>query len=202
MFEEKKKKSFFFLQEFVIVNPEGSNYLIAAESEEERDSWVRAIQKVVQVEDSIETGLIEKRGILKFRNIPKFFVLKEGVLMWFASENDATLEGSTTLMSATIALGQTLDGGPAFVIATLETKFVIGCESRGEAEDWAAQIKASINASKAKNLAKIQDEEANIFTNDQVPHFEGGSRRDGKIVCLCSDCFLFRTCHDGSGQQV
>ncbi len=50
---------------------------------------------------------------------------------------------------------------------------MIGCSSRAEAEDWASLIKASINASKAKNLAKLQEEEANTFTNEQIPQFAG-----------------------------
>ena len=49
--------------------------------------------------------------------------------MWFASEQDATVEGSTPLLSATVALGATLDGGPAFVVATLEAKAKKKCLS-------------------------------------------------------------------------
>ena len=86
-------------KDFVIVNPSGKNYLINANSEEQRDEWVEALQKVAEVQAE-HLGLLaqanEKRGTLKYRQVPKWFVLKEGVLMWFASETDPQLEGSTT----------------------------------------------------------------------------------------------------------
>ncbi len=162
-------------KDFVIVNPSSDNFVISAASEEERDQWLRAMQKVmdVEVQNFSHVPTIEKRGTLKYRNVPKWFVLKEGVMMWFSGEHEPEVEGSTTLANATVALGETLDGSPAFVIATLEGKHVLGAETREEAEAWASYIKASINAAKAKTQALIEEEEASVFTNEQVPHFSG-----------------------------
>ncbi len=162
-------------KDLVIVNPSGDNCVIHTGSEEERDEWLRAVQKVMEVEvqDFSHLAFMEKRGVLKYRNVPKWFVLKDGVLMWFSGENEPEVEGSTTLASATVALGETLDGAPAFVIATLEGKHVIGAESREEAETWASYVKASITMAKAKNAAKMQEEEVSVFTNDKVPQHLG-----------------------------
>jgi hypothetical protein len=162
-------------KELVIINPSSDNFVVLAASEEERDQWLHAMQKVIDVEVQNFSHLptTEKRGTLKYRNVPKWFVLKEGVLMWFSGEHEPEVEGSTTLASATVALGETMDGSPALVVATLEGKHVLGAETREEAETWASYVKASINAAKAKSQALQEAEAASVFTNEQVPHFSG-----------------------------
>ena len=169
--------------EVLIVNPSGKNYVISGVDVNERDDWLWALEKVIDLNNEdlshLAGQVIEKRGILSYNKKPKWFVLKEGVLMWFASENDPELEGSTTLANATVALGKTMQGEPAFVVATpreelgVPLKFVIGGKDRDECEEWTKYIRAAINSTKVRERVKEDEAEQNLMEvkSVNVPFF-------------------------------
>lgn len=152
-------------KEIAIVNPNDDNYILVANDVQERDSWLDALQSVSAVHKEMadsSSSIPEKRGTLKFRNIDKWFVLRESVLMWFAAENDSHVEGSLSLTNATVALGATLDGGAAFVVANIDGKYVLGAESREVAEEWVELLRNSIRATRKRQIAKKQEEEQQL----------------------------------------
>lgn len=167
--------------DFVIVNPSGKNYVLTALNETDQQEWIEAISKLTEVEaralNYTAGQVIEKRGLLNIKGKMKWFVLKEGALMWFSSEADPTLEGSTTLASATVALGTTATG-PGFIVATVDNKYICGCKTREEAEEWSSYMRAAINAAKHREIMQQQPPQRDALTLSHESDVGSGSSRN------------------------
>jgi hypothetical protein len=191
-FIEKAKGSLFIprcnvaqgekLLDFVVVNPADKNYVMSCKDEEERDEWVLELSRVTATAQTSSGEATEKKGWLSIKGKQHWCVLKEGVLMWFIDDQSADVQGSTTLASATVALGATPTGEPAFVIATLDnfSKYVFSSSDRADTEEWASCIRVAIGVAKERDIVRLEAERAEreaaraaVFQNTHVPLFTG-----------------------------